>query len=160
MDDELAFRFFREFSLLEYALKRAGFVRAEGRRDVATTNWQRFETEVDLAESFRKRSSEQDDLKNAVEYLQAAPPKFLRCSEGQLHWTDTEVPEKSLAAILRAARNVRNNLFHGDKTSSMGETAVGRDECLVRCSLTVLKHCVELNEAVKAHYEEASPIAS
>ena len=41
----------------------------------------------------------------------------------------------------------------------MGETAVGRDELLVRCSLTVLEHCIELDEAAKEYYEEAKAVA-
>lgn len=152
MNDDLAFRFFREFSLLEYALKRAGFVRAEGTRAFAKTDWRRFK--ADLAESFSKRSTEHADLNKAIDYLQEAPPKYLKYSEGQLEWTDTEVQDKSLDQILRAVQTVRNNLFHGDKATSMGETAVGRDERLVRCSLTVLEHCIELHEAVRAYCEE------
>ena len=158
MNSDLAFRFFREFFLLEYALKKAGFVRADGgRRAFAKTDWQKFE--ADLAESFSKRSTEHEDLKKAIEYLQEAPPMYLRYSEGQLDWTDTEVSDESLDQILRAVRTVRNNLFHGDKATSMGETEVGRDELLVRCSLTVLEHCIELDEAAKEYYEEAKAVA-
>ena len=38
-----------------------------------------------------------------------------------MNWTDTEVSDESLDQILRAVRTVRNNLFHGDKATSMGE---------------------------------------
>lgn len=158
MNGDLAFRFFREFFLLEYALKKAGFVWADaGPRAFAKTDWRRFE--ADLAGSFSKRSIEHADLKKAIEYLQEAPPMYLRYSEGQLDWTATEVPNESLAQILRAVRTDRNNLFHGDKATSMGETAVGRDELLVRRSLTVLEHCIELDDAAKGYYEEAKAVA-
>lgn len=40
-NDELAFRFFREFSLLEYALKRAGFVEATDQDRALATEWLR-----------------------------------------------------------------------------------------------------------------------
>lgn len=109
MNGELAFRFFREFFLLEYALKKAGFVRADGgRRAFAKTDWQKFE--ADLAESFSKRSTEHADLKKAIEYLQEAPPKYLRYSEGQLDWTDTEVQDESLERILRCADSPEQSL--------------------------------------------------
>ena len=158
MNGELAFRFFREFSLLEYALKKAGFVKAAGgSRAFAQTDWQKFR--ADLAESFSERSTEHADLKRAIEYLQEAPPKYLRCSEEQLDWSETEVQDESLEQILRAVQTVRNNLFHGDKATSMGESEVGRDERLVRCSLTVLEHCIQLDERAREYYEEARAVA-
>ena len=160
MDDGLAFRFFREFSLLEYALKKAGFVQAAGTRQYAKTHWHGFSEREDLAKGFDERRMEHEDLRKAVDYLRQAPPKYLRYQDEELQWAEAEDQDESLTQVLRSVRTVRNNLFHGDKASSMGETAVGRDECLVDCSLTVVEHCIELDEATKTHYEEESKVAS
>jgi hypothetical protein len=46
---------------------------------------------------------------------------------------------------IEAAKRVRNNLFHGGKHI---HSKPGRDEKLVRCSLTILQACLNLHEGL------------
>jgi hypothetical protein len=43
-------------------------------------------------------------------------------------------------------------LFHGGKHLPNGEQEAGRNQALVSHALTVLNHCVELNDEVKQRY--------
>lgn len=148
-DRELVFKFFAFFSRFEYSLKRTGFVKTGIK---AEPNWDTF------ANSVRgKFASVQDqDFKVAINFLQTVPPKTQIVSNNNLSWTDSlqGQGESSERYLLRLVSTIRNNLFHGGKYSSGPVEDIARNYRLIDAGLTVLEHCLDLNQQVKAVFEE------
>ena len=137
---DLAYDFLGTFARCEYALKTSGFARAK--RNSVEAGWDDFAKEI--GEYFDRIKD--NEFKSAVAYLIAEPPRKQVLLEGRLSWKDSPPDGKSSSAqqAILMVRRVRNNLFHGAKIWSPERHLEGdRDERLVRCSLTVLKHCME-----------------
>jgi hypothetical protein len=148
--DDLAHRFFRQFSRMEYALKAAGRVpRLNGR---AEADWRRFGAEVD--EAFQTLTSKDEELRGAVEYLLNQPPKKQEIADGVLVWRD-KLPtgETQTGVVLLCVARVRNNLFHGGKFNGQWIDPQRSLELLPRC-LTVLDRLLLLSDEVRAAYEQ------
>lgn len=145
---ELVHELLAVFSRAEYALKAAGYVQNEN--GDARANWDRFANSV--SDDFERIES--DDFRNAVKYLLEQPPRKQVVRQGALRFEEQARDNHQPRGwqVLLSVRTVRNNLFHGGKYLPMGETDGGRDETLVRHSLAVLKHCVELDQDVGTHY--------
>jgi len=146
---ELACEFLAVFARLEYSLKATDYASENGGN--VSANWDRFANGVN--EGFEQIKDE--EFKAAVRFLLTRPPRKQVRRDGMLDFRDQVIDENQRTAqqVLLMVRTVRNNLFHGGKFLPDGEREQGRNQELVNHSLTVLKHCVGLNERVRQCYE-------
>lgn len=147
---ELACEFLAVFSRMEYALKATPpYARVAGNKVEAW--WDRFANDLDAA--FCAIPGEA--FGTAVNYLLNHPPRKQVFLDSAVAFVDQKIDPNQTKAqqALLMVRTVRNNLFHGGKHYPDGEHEAGRNELLVSHSLTVLKHCVALNEEVGQRYE-------
>lgn len=136
------------FSRFEYALKQTGKY-ATGDLNGVKADWDKFAR--DHAQQFDPNKT--SELKTAIDYLKAKPPKKQILKNGSLDWKN--VPNQNiplLKLILDAVRRVRNNLFHGGKFQNGPEEEPGRDRELLNSCITVLKECLSLNSDVYSHF--------
>lgn len=148
MPAELACEFLAVFSRMEYALKATDYAsESEGR---VTASWDKFANEVDEAFGHVADSG----LVAAADYLLAHPPRKQVRKDGHLAFEDQIIDknQRRTQQVLLMVRTVRNNLFHGGKHLPDGEREQGRNRTLVQHSVTVLRHCIELNERVRQSY--------
>ncbi len=150
MPAELACEFLAVFSRMEYALKATDY--ASENEGKVTASWDRFANEID--EAFGQVADE--EFSAAVGYLLAHPPRKQVRKDGVLTFEDQAIDENQRRAqqALFMVRTVRNNLFHGGKHLPDGEREQGRNQELVQHSLTVLRHCIRLNERVRQCYQQ------
>jgi len=148
MPKELACEFLAVFSRFEYALKSTGYVKGNG--DWLRVAWKQFGRDVD--ERFRTDMTK--EVIDAVGFLTDQPPRKQVFSKG-LRFKDCppDAQQPKAVQVLLMVGRVRNNLFHGGKYLSEGETEAGRNEHLVRCSVIVLEYCLRLDLNVQASYE-------
>ncbi|CAH9066373.1 hypothetical protein PSEHALCIP103_03573 [Pseudoalteromonas haloplanktis] len=150
MPPELACEFLAVFSRMEYALKATRF--QDGNEDRVSASWNRFANEAD--DIFDESSS--DDLQEAVNYMTSKPPRKQVLVEGRrVEFRDftKDANQRQLQQLLLMVRIVRNNLFHGGKHLPTGENEAGRNEMLVRHSLSILRACSILLPDVRESYE-------
>lgn len=147
---ELVCEFLAVFSRMEYALKAAQYLQTND--GDAKANWDRFANSISCG--FER--IEDDKFREAVDYLSEQPPRKQVVREGTLRFEERaqEDGQARSQQVLLSVRTVRNNLFHGGKFLADGEVDGGRDTLLVRHSLTVLRHCVELDQEVGTHYQQ------
>src|SRR5262245_56862424 len=149
LDPQLACEFLAIFARLEYALKAGGF--AKGDAGYVEPRWDDFDLSIDA----RFNGLKSDDLKHAVDYLLAQPPKKQVLVGNRIEWRDAP-PDAGLSTtkrVLLMVRRVRNNLFHGGKFLPPEGGDNGRDERLVRHSLVVLTACIPLEPRVANAFE-------
>ena len=164
VNQELLLDFFLTFSRFEYALKVSGFFKMpdQSRYDPrcppsAEPDWDSFA--VSLRGFFLEDRTER--LRQACEYLLESPPDRQVIIRDGCGWaTAWETPirprhETDIEFILRMARRVRNNLFHGGKHNIELHEETERTEHLLRCSLTILKQCLDLSPSVKDFFDQA-----
>ena len=131
---------FVAYSRMESALKQAGFVRP-GPRRIAQADWRRFAEEPCLSDVLAAAAGDPD-----VKAMIADPPRTrIVTGDGKsLEWRQLfPVPLASLEDLLGAVKQVRDNLFHGEKH---GDDP--RDESLCCAALVVIKHCLERHHEV------------
>lgn len=148
-DTELAVEFLALFSRMEYALKVSGF--AVGKDTGVNANWDAFANAVN--DDFLAIADE--DVIKARTFLLEAPPRKQVLLEGHVRFADQVVDQNQAPTqqVIRMVRTTRNNLFHGGKYLPDGEQEPGRNEKLVRASLSVLRACSTLNELVRMNFE-------
>lgn len=146
-DQGLVSDFFILFCCFEYALKRGGCLRED--KTGPWPDWWRFAD--DNCQVFDGQTD--DAFHQATEYLIANPPRLQTKTEGGV--VDYEANPRPMAGDSRlrqavnAMQRVRNNLFHGGKFRNGEIEDPARNECLLRHSITVLEHAVELDERLK-----------
>jgi hypothetical protein len=147
--DELAFKFFREFSRCEYCLKVVG-LREPNRRD-PTADWGAFATEVRAV----LETPGSTELKAAVQYYVDHPPKKqIERPDGLLDWKDIFPDHKHKAElVLRLVCRVRNNLFHGGKFNGHWFEPQRSDE-LLKHAVVILAACVASHQKVQEAYAQ------
>ena len=150
MPADLACEFLAVFSRMEYALKATRYA-SENEGKVAAC-WDRFANDID--EAFRQVAD--NEFIGAVDYLLTHPPRKQVRQNGVLTFQNQAIDRNQRRAqqALLMVRTVRNNLFHGGKHLPNGELERGRNYELVRHSLIVLRHCVQLNELVRQCYDQ------
>jgi hypothetical protein len=145
-DRRLAWSFFVFFSRFEYALKRSNYLKP-GTSD-AQPHWDRFAS--DYNEAFVSNISA--DVRAAVDYFAASPPRKQVSARGVLEWSEPQCRhdgDRLLIWLLGAIRTVRNNLFHGGKFPLMELSEPSRDAELLGHSLRVLEACLALDSRVR-----------
>jgi hypothetical protein len=142
---ELAFRLFKDFARMEYALKATGF--HKGKAEVKA-DWQRFALTVEDALANPRTPT----VDRATRYILNHPPKKQVVRHGSLQWDAAPYSGNSNAdRILVYVRRVRNNLFHGAKFSrDWFDPARSRE--LLKHSLTILSACREASYEVREAY--------
>jgi hypothetical protein len=152
-NQELVVRFFIWFSRLEYALKSDSRYLKKGPHNRAEVNWRGFT--VDKSGDFDP--STDIELKEAVNFLLQSPPRQqIEGSTGKLEWCERHYDEESdLGKVIEVIKQVRNNLFHGGKCGRGNGNDSARNGDLLRHSLTVLEHILELDDRVQGFFWEA-----
>lgn len=151
LDHDLLFEFFLTFAQFEFALKTADFVTGDLRE--AKPDWPRFGASLDLG-----MARQDPNCAAAVDYLGLHPPWRQVVTANGLAW-DSSVGFTRLDRmdqVLDLVRRVRNNLFHGGKFNNEVHSGPGRNELLLRHSITVLHRCLELSPSVAARYNTAT----
>jgi hypothetical protein len=128
----LAFELFYWFSRFEFALKAADYLKSHtpGRR--AEPNWPRFVT--DWQEKYCLTSA-------ASALLEANPQEQIVETDGHsLDFQDVSfhIDASDLAKVVKLARTVRNNLFHGGKHGNEGWDNPDRMRQLLPTTIIVL----------------------
>lgn len=139
----LACEFFAVFARFEYAMKESGhlYVNRFGR---AVPDWNGF---ADAASNLLQVAPG-SELSQAIDFLNQEPPQVQMAA----HLWEA-IPLRGAtptSTALDAAQRVRNNLFHGGKHTP--HSAPGRDEALVRASLTLLLAFVSKHTALGEAY--------
>ena len=104
-----AVRLFATFGRFEFALKEAGFVRADHNR-AAMPDWERFSKQERTDTLIAKIKGE-----GIAPELTMRPPQRQVVTQFGWGWREVQ-PADDAASFLRAIRQVRNNLFHGGKS--------------------------------------------
>lgn len=128
---DLAFDFLYFFARFEFALKINGYLKKTEAGQPAEAGWMEF----------RRRWEGGYQLTEAASALIAAGPKKQFVSEdGRLEFKPVVYPPNtsSLAEVVTLCQTVRNNLFHGGKSSSAGFDGPERTKQLLSIVLVVL----------------------
>lgn len=107
--DKIAFKLFKNFCILEYKLKRDGFVRGRPGKKPGI-DWESYVKEV-LDESLFDELSSNPIVSKMIE---EPPKKQVLDDESKVIWK-TQSPPENLNELLLCVRRVRNNLYHGGK---------------------------------------------
>lgn len=142
---DLVVEFFVVFARFEFALKDAGYVFSDHGR--AFPNWHAFQE--DVAAAFGELSPAEAA---ALRVLTDEPPLRQMLRKGRLSWEPTLLDGPPIVQALAAARQVRNNLFHGGKHTP--HSPEGRDAALVSAALTVLNACLQRQERVREAFDQ------
>ena len=151
VEKEVVMEFFVVFSRFEFALKKAGYLRA-GRECRALPDWTTFESRYE--DCFDTQS--EPKLSEAWDYVYQNPPMRQVVADGRLDFeTDPRLDDKSpFKRATLAVRTVRNNLFHGGKFPNSGVVDdPARKTKLLRTCLRLLYEMLELAPDVKAEFE-------
>jgi hypothetical protein len=142
LDRELVCEFFAVFSRFEFSLKETGNCREI--RGLVEPAWWGYAEKVAELVTVEPGSP----LEEAISYLCDEPPLFQLSAHRWGH--------RALHGICRfeqaidAAKQVRNNLFHGGKHTQHSPS--GRDNRLVKSSLTILYACLEADAEIRDVY--------
>lgn len=142
--------FFGAVARFEFALKEAGFFRAN-RFGRAMADWDRFARDV----ASRLEPAPGSELDATLATLLNRPPQVQVVEGHAIRWVHAPLRGSSKGEhAVDAVQRVRNNLFHGGKHSPALDPA--RDEALVRSALAALGCFLHLDEEVRFHYENAT----
>jgi len=144
---DLVYEFFFVFSRFEHSLAMTNYL-TETKGGVSA-DWDKFAREIN--ESFFGKPS--PEVKRAIRYYEAAPPKKQIVDFDSLTWKDV-VPETNyqLEKLLVLIRRVRNNLFHGEKVGVLLEGNSQRDAKLLAYGLTILYACLQSSPEIRRKF--------
>lgn len=102
------FEFFYWFSRFEFALKEGGYVK-RGPYDAALPDWNKFRDKFSTAYA----------VSQEARLLLADPPQQQTFEDGHCKWekTDLSREQSDLGKVILIIKTIRNNLFHGGKSS-------------------------------------------
>lgn len=141
--DQLAFKLFKKFARIEYALKAAGFHHGEGE---AKPNWDSF------ASSVSGKLENDPAISAAIEYMSKRPPKKQVIQNSLIKWEYPPHNTNITHEILQCVRRVRNNLFHGGKFN-YNWFAPERSKKLILHSINILDACLRASPTLKEAFE-------
>lgn len=141
---DLAFDFFYWFSRFEFALKERGYLVISSKSNQATPNWDSYVS--DHRAAFVPTAA-------AKTLMDAKPQEEIVTANG-LDFADlTFSPGTAeLDKVVRYAKTVRNNLFHGGKHGSVYWDDPARMNLLLGTTITVLGELARLG-GIEADYE-------
>jgi len=135
--------FFASFARFEYALMYSGYLTARQARAVA--DWEKLTNE--LGNAFFAQVSAADRMPTLIN----DPPKKLIVRDDAARFGPPPAPVTTTAGLLAAARQVRNNLFHGNKMFALNRE---RDIILMLEVLWLLDFMMERLPAVRLAFDE------
>ena len=135
-------RFVAMFSRLEYAMKRCPEFR-QVRHGYVEADWGAFQARPEITALYVILNQTPE----AKELLQT-PPKQRVETGSDLPWGNAPAKCADMVAVVRGLKNVRNNLFHGEK----GTVQTDRDVRLYQSSITVMNAMLTAMPSVAAHY--------
>ncbi len=145
---KLVFDFFYCFSRFEFALKEAeSFSKREGKSGNVEPDWQSFKD--------RYRDSYSS---TALTALLKDPPKWERyIDERQSIWEPVafKPTDGDLDKAVKLVKTMRNNLFHGGKSSKEGWDDPERIRFLLPLGVEILHSLAKLDSALETHYRYA-----
>ena len=154
---DLVIGYFAGFSRFEFALINGGF--AGGNAHHAVADWPAFLAQIEPHFNYQQT----DELQNAVDFLEAHPPKRRALVNGTLRWVvNTDAEQKSrLQAIAVHIKAIRNNLFHGGKYPGTPAVPTERDGNLLRSAIVILEALLTQSEAhtprVRSMFDSTMP---
>jgi hypothetical protein len=137
-----AARFIAMFSRLEYAMKRVPAFR-QTRNGFVEANWGAFQETPEIKGLYNALVQ----MPEAGELIHS-PPKQRIEADGNLPWGNAPPLCTDMAAVVRGLKNVRNNLFHGEK----GAIQDDRDVRLYAASVAVMNAMLKARTDVAAYY--------
>jgi hypothetical protein len=144
LPEKTTVRFFATFARFEFALMRCRYLRVNG-RNLAEADWTRLPE--DLGGDFFA-----DALASGkVSTLINVPPKTLIVQNGNAEFGPDPGPVKNAAELFKAARRVRNNLFHGNKMFASDRQ---RDAKLMSEVLWLIEFTMDRLPAVREAFDE------
>ena len=143
--------FFITFSRFECALKASGF--ANGNVDKVEPNWDTFTSSIKQSFDNNQRT---EPINIAIEYLSNNPPKIQNYENDQLGWRKRDFQNNVplINKLSLSIRDVRNNLFHGGKFNGNYEKDVSRNYKLLKYSIEILNHWLNLNKNVRENFQQ------
>jgi len=137
------FEFFYWFSRFEFALKENGYLK-KGPYDAALPNW----------EKFRDTYSKNYTASPRATALLAAPPQRQVVVGNSCKWekTDLNREKTDLGKVILVLKTIRNNLFHGGKSSQEDWDNPDRNLFLLENGMALLDSLAELG-GLQADYE-------
>ncbi|NNG71916.1 hypothetical protein HLI18_18660 [Rhizobium laguerreae] len=129
--ESLAFNFLYFFARFEYALKASGYLKRTESGQAAEAGWRQF----------RERWEEEYMISEAASALIAAnPKKQIIDDDGSMAFRAVAFPAgtSELGKVIAFCQTVRNNLFHGGKSSNDGFDNPERTMMLLSIVLVVL----------------------
>jgi hypothetical protein len=150
IDKELLADFFMTFARAEYALKEAGYFRAD-KNGAPLIQWHDFARKI--GESLSK--SDESAVLKAIQYLADNPPrKQVVNKDGRLTWKSraSDAAQRDPLFLIQSVTTVRNNLFHGGKQIS--GLLEERDRLLLISCLNLLSYAISLDQDVLHSFEE------
>lgn len=151
IDRDLVADFFMLFARTEYALKSVKLIIPQ-RNDRFSPDWDKFARSV----GNELMASRDAQIREAVRYLEEAPPQKQVYKGGHFEWKDRKCIDGEVAVfVIRSIVTVRNNLFHGGKeiVGLMAE----RDQRLIQHALVVLAFSMTLNDEVRTAFCDIGP---
>ena len=144
---DLVLKFFTIFSRFEYALKASGAIKVL-RDDAAEADWTIVEKAIQ-----ELSPGKIELLRNKADILLTDPPKIQVLNNGILGWRTAGSTGGYAQNIIASIKRVRNNLFHGGKYSSRGNSLSTRSYHLLHCSIEVLNELIEIPQLKSvSHY--------
>ncbi|MBS0249099.1 MAG: hypothetical protein JSR61_20995 [Proteobacteria bacterium] len=135
--------FFAAFFRFEYALMDRGLVLDQGRPPRAAPNWTKL-GEI-LGEDFFLMA------KKLAPTIVNDPPKTLITQGGRVAFGARPKPATNTKELLQYLRQVRNNLFHGNKMFAANRA---RDERLMRESLLLIDLILQRQDDLRYAFHE------
>lgn len=146
MLDQLSFVFFKKFSLTENILLKKGYAKLNQDGMVIGLKWEEYA----LSNNPIQRLIDNGECKDQIEYLCKHPPKKLQQKQQQQDYTFVWVESNSnhdinALNLVKALKQLRNNLFHGAKYKNGVYSDLARTEKLLECGNSVI------DELLKRH---------
>jgi hypothetical protein len=143
----LCFEFFYWFSRFEFALKENGYV-TKGQAGSAAPAWNKFKEE--FAEAY--------DTTQAAQELFARPPRRqVFAPPNGYAWANTDLTREvtDLGKAVLVVKTIRNNLFHGGKSSQAEWDNPARNIFLLTNAKEVLDSFASLGNNLYADYKRS-----
>lgn len=118
--------FFLLFARFEFAVKASGH--AKMGRWGAEIDWDKLSDDVEP----KLLPPKEQELADAIDYLERLPPKQQKYDNDQLHWEPRPAPSRysRMRSLIFYVQGVRNNLAHGAKfLTKESEDPVGMTSC-------------------------------
>lgn len=145
----LATDFFARFARFEFALRQDARFRSFGGGLGVKVEWDAFANLPEI-------SALMDDLRSdpVANYIIENPPQRRVLRDWGLDWEPQPKPE-TMVSLCRRIKDVRNNLFHGDKANP----GLSRNVDLFNASMGILDAMLNAYPEIKMRYEEGLDMA-